>query len=98
MNRNSTKKGIIKPKEIHTFRQANPIRVKVGGHVASIGQHALTVERRKGPLPSDSDPYFTYGNPTRPSTPVGHLMTDKYQREWLEKVQTTNKENAKKVT
>lgn len=33
---------------------------------------------------------------SRPSTPVGALMTDKYQREWLEQQEKKVKENSKK--
>ncbi|KAJ3176171.1 hypothetical protein HK101_010492 [Irineochytrium annulatum] len=35
-----------------------------------------------GPLPSDVDGGFTYGKPTRSSTPVKALLTDVYQRQW----------------
>ncbi|KAL2912292.1 hypothetical protein HK105_208207 [Polyrhizophydium stewartii] len=101
MNRNSAKQGIISPRSIREFRKSNPVRVKVGDHTLYGGGGGSGIssnngrtdvdggglQRARGPLPSDSNPNFTYGKPTRPSTPVAKLMTDLYQREWLEQVE-----------
>jgi Domain of unknown function (DUF4483) len=66
MNRNCLKKGIIDHKGIQKYRVDNPVRVKVGEHALfGKGVGTLQVERRRGPLPSDSNKNFTYGMPTR---------------------------------
>ncbi|KAJ3334158.1 hypothetical protein HDU76_008620 [Blyttiomyces sp. JEL0837] len=117
MNRNTAKQGISSPSEIRQYRKSHPIRMKIGESNISRGLNganggsnngdALTsAEIRKqrllGPLPHEKDPNFTYGEPTRPSTPVALLMTDVYQREWIEEQerrvqekQTREKEKAK---
>ncbi|KAI8814144.1 hypothetical protein BJ742DRAFT_786565 [Cladochytrium replicatum] len=106
MNRNTTKKKITTPKEIREYRRANPVRVKVGDHSRNAingengGDGAETTadwlkRRCRAPLPSDADPYFTYGKPTRPSTPVGKLMSDDYQREWVQEQERRSIERAK---
>ncbi|KAI8815290.1 hypothetical protein BJ742DRAFT_11314 [Cladochytrium replicatum] len=108
MNRNTTKNKITTPKEIREYRRANPVRVKVGDHSrGSIhgenggdgGGAETTADwlkwRCRAQLPSDADPYFTYGKPTRPSTPVGKLMSDEYQREWAQEQERRSLERAK---
>ncbi|KNC98380.1 uncharacterized protein SPPG_06087 [Spizellomyces punctatus DAOM BR117] len=99
MNRNSAKQGIINPKAIRTYRKLHPVHVgteehHLGGLKTMNGGNALY---RKAPLPSDHDQWFTYGKPTRPSTPVAALMTDKYQREWLEQQEANEKTSLPKV-
>ncbi|KAI9350338.1 hypothetical protein BDR26DRAFT_915233 [Obelidium mucronatum] len=97
MNRNTAKQGILSPRAIRDYRKEHPVRMKIGDHnlfgsdgvgAAGANGEALTsAEARKmkllGTLPHDNDPNFVYGMPTRPSTPVAYLMTDKYQREWI---------------
>ncbi|KAI8905918.1 hypothetical protein EDD86DRAFT_63059 [Gorgonomyces haynaldii] len=98
MNRNSIKKGIITPKEMREYQATHPVRVKVGEHFAvrvPVGGLELGAQRRRGPLPSDKDPHYTYGNPTRPSTPVARLMTDQYQRQWLDMIAKKQEESEK---
>ncbi|KAI8817113.1 uncharacterized protein EV422DRAFT_255070 [Fimicolochytrium jonesii] len=86
MNRGAAKEGIINPKDLRKYRKLHPIRIQVGvkGSSSSIPVTAGVggVLNRKAPIPSDANPAFTYGKPTRPSTPVADLMTDRYQREW----------------
>ncbi|KAI8923514.1 hypothetical protein BC831DRAFT_552102 [Entophlyctis helioformis] len=87
MNRNSAKHGIISPTQIRNYRETHPVRVKIGDH-ALFGSKPTGMEgglqRTRGPLPSDTNTNFAYGKPTRPSTPVARLMTDKFQREWID--------------
>ncbi|KAJ3084885.1 hypothetical protein BCR33DRAFT_713874 [Rhizoclosmatium globosum] len=97
MNRNTAKQGILSPRAIRDYRKEHPVRMKIGDHnlfgsdgigAAGPNGEALTsAEARKlkllGTLPHDNDSNFVYGMPTRPSTPVAYLMTDKYQREWI---------------
>ncbi|KAI9104738.1 hypothetical protein DFS34DRAFT_690984 [Phlyctochytrium arcticum] len=98
MNLNSAKHGLIDPKDIREYRKRHPVRI----HVAHDDQNAQgtrssdggSVLYRKSALPSDRDNWFTYGKPTRPSTPVASLMTDKYQREWLEEQEKLENERA----
>ncbi|KAI8592695.1 hypothetical protein BDZ88DRAFT_407329 [Geranomyces variabilis] len=94
MNRGAAKDGIVSPRDLRAYRKLHPIRINVSmsgrggssdndegsGGVKTVHGGALY---RKAPIPSDGDPRFTYGKPTRPSTPVADLMTDRYQREWL---------------
>ncbi|KAJ3055665.1 hypothetical protein HK097_009783 [Rhizophlyctis rosea] len=101
MNRNTARKGILQPKEIRAYRKAHPVRIKVGDHdeAGALGTGRVIggpggVLKRKAPLPSDGNLGFTYGKPTRPSTPVADLMTDKYQREWMEEQQREESERA----
>ncbi|KAJ3273762.1 Tetratricopeptide repeat protein 36 [Terramyces sp. JEL0728] len=89
MNRNTARKGIITPKEIRKYRKENPARVKEGEHSmyrsdADPNGINCVYTRAKAKLPSDSNPQFTYGKPTR-------LMTDHYQRQWAETVAEENK-------
>ena len=68
MNRNCLKKGIIDPSAMREYYRTHPIRLKIGEHAlyaGQIGKTELGLERRRGPLPSDSQPNFTYGKPTR---------------------------------
>ncbi|KAJ3126795.1 hypothetical protein HK098_007088 [Nowakowskiella sp. JEL0407] len=105
MNRSSTKLKIVDASLVREFRKSHPIRVKVGDHSRSnpsngnAAQAETTAEwlkrRCRGNLPSDSDPYFSYGQPTRPSTPVAKLMTDTFQREWIEEQQKAENERNK---
>ncbi|KAI8997983.1 hypothetical protein BC832DRAFT_255618 [Gaertneriomyces semiglobifer] len=76
MNRATAKQGLIHSKEIREYRKAHPIHVYVGTEPEPSGI-------RKVSLPSDNDPQFAYGKPTRPSTPVAELITDKYKQEWI---------------
>ncbi|KAJ3333845.1 hypothetical protein HDU76_002566 [Blyttiomyces sp. JEL0837] len=54
------------------------------GSLTNLTSAEVRKQRLLGPLPHEKDPNFTYGEPTRPSTPVARLMTDVYQREWIE--------------
>ncbi|KAJ3199230.1 hypothetical protein HDU82_000618, partial [Entophlyctis luteolus] len=99
MNRNTAKQGILSPHEIRRYRKEHPVRMRIGDHNLfgsdsgggglknENGEPLTSTEARKlkllGSLPHDNDPNFVYGMPTRPSTPVAYLMTDKYQREWI---------------
>ncbi|KAJ3258359.1 hypothetical protein HK103_003647 [Boothiomyces macroporosus] len=96
MNRNTASKGIITPKEIRKYRKDNPVRLKEGEHSmyrSDVDPNGINCvyTRAKAKLPSDSNPQFTYGKPTRPSTPVAKLMTDHYQKEWGKTVEEENK-------
>ncbi|KAJ3291942.1 hypothetical protein HK104_005698 [Borealophlyctis nickersoniae] len=103
MNRNTAKQGIISPQDIREYRKEHPVRIKVGDHntypvTAGVdGGSAATggTLHRRGPLPSDANPNFAYGKPTRPSTPVATLMTDQYQREWMEEQGRSNTERTR---
>lgn len=80
MNRNTAKEGLIAPKDINQHRRQHPV------HLKPASEATRTIEeKRSGPLPSDQNPGYVYGKPTRPSTPVSRLMTDQYQREWIDK-------------
>ncbi|KAI8851866.1 hypothetical protein BC829DRAFT_99044 [Chytridium lagenaria] len=101
MNRNTAKQGINSPKEIRDYRKGHPVRMKVGDNAvyaklntATNGETSAELRRQRliGPLPSDHDKAFAYGKPTRPSTPVACLMTDVYQREWIEDQEKREKE------
>ncbi|KAI9178718.1 hypothetical protein H9P43_005380 [Blastocladiella emersonii ATCC 22665] len=76
MNKQCIHEGIVDPRAQYEHRKTHPIRVKVIDH-STPGRRAL---RR---LPSDTDPLFTYGKPTRPSSPVAKLMSDHYEREYM---------------
>lgn len=70
MNRNSARQGIISPKAIRNYREQHPVRVKVGDHYGIVQSQSLpgspsAAPKIKGPLPSDKNPNFTYGKPTR---------------------------------
>ncbi|KAJ3209010.1 hypothetical protein HDU67_006425 [Dinochytrium kinnereticum] len=101
MNRNTAKQGINSPKDIREYRKSHPVRMKVGDNevyaklnTATNGETSAELRRQRliGPLPSDYDKGFAYGKPTRPSTPVARLMTDAYQREWIEDQEKREKE------
>lgn len=91
MNRNSAKQGIISPKGIKEYRAQHPVRVKIGDHAVGFVSTKMAPPGTKSgnrvrcSLPSDNNPNFTYGKPTRPSTPVSSLMTDRFQKEWIQK-------------
>ncbi|KAJ1558445.1 hypothetical protein HK405_013669 [Cladochytrium tenue] len=108
MNRNSARQGVGRPDEIREFRRQHPVRLRVGdagAEAASLSSSSASSAAAAGarrrfadPLPHDRDPEFTYGKPTRPSTPVACLMTDIYQREWVkdqEKKATERQEREK---
>ena len=69
MNRNTAKEGIITAKGAIDFRKKNPVHIKIGSHstrritsqLGGPGEH----KPGHGPLPSDKDAQFTYGQPTR---------------------------------
>ncbi|KAI8622264.1 hypothetical protein BC830DRAFT_1089895 [Chytriomyces sp. MP71] len=105
MNRNTAKQGINSPRAIREYRKQHPVRMKIGDHnlyggelSRGDGDNLTSAEARKmkllGTLPHDNDPNFVYGMPTRPSTPVAYLMTDKFQREWIETTERRNNEKA----
>ncbi|KAJ3411778.1 hypothetical protein HDV05_001736 [Chytridiales sp. JEL 0842] len=117
MNRNSAKQGLISPQDIRLYRKDHPVRLKIGDNASTTSSLLLRKNRNSGTvddsesrrqmllgtLPHDADPNFTYGKPTRPSTPVALLMTDRYQREWIDEQerrqaeqQALSKEKAKK--
>jgi hypothetical protein len=87
MNRNSAKSGIISAKEIRKHRQEHPIRLCKGNGSMFKGNQEGVTSRIRCPLPSDKNPNFTYGKPTRyniitrPSTPVAMLTTHRFQQE-----------------
>jgi hypothetical protein len=68
MNRNSARMGLNSPKEIRKFRKEHPVRRNVGDQsmykTETVGNGG-TFTREKAPLPSDKNPQFTYGKPTR---------------------------------
>ncbi|KAJ3105079.1 hypothetical protein HDU97_008483 [Phlyctochytrium planicorne] len=101
MNRNTAKQGINSPKEIREYRKSHPVRMKVGDNevyaklnTATNGETSAELRKQRliGPLPSDHNRDFAYGKPTRPSTPVSRLMTDTYQRDWIEEQEKRAKE------
>lgn len=63
MNRNTVKQRIITPKAIRKFRDEHPVRLKELDH--GFKKNINGLKARKPPLPSDADPNFTYGMPTR---------------------------------
>lgn len=66
MNRNSAKQGIISPKEIRKYRKGYPVRLKEWDHsMYKNNQEVGGFTRARAPLPSDANPNFTYGKPTR---------------------------------
>ncbi|KAJ3187630.1 hypothetical protein HK101_009286 [Irineochytrium annulatum] len=107
MNRQTVRQKIISPKEVREYHQSHAVRVKpessglssrglASGSVDGIGKEGGMREGGGrvggGPLPSDGNKDFTYGKPTRPSTPVKKLMSDVYQREWIEEQELKAKE------
>jgi hypothetical protein len=68
-------------------RIAHPIRVKVIDYSSS--------RKTSRCLPSDTDPNFSYGKPTRPSSPVANLMSDHYQREYEAQIRSEAEEHEK---
>ncbi|KAJ3118974.1 hypothetical protein HDU96_005211 [Phlyctochytrium bullatum] len=98
MNRNATKQGLDDPKAIRMYRKEHPVRMKVGDNAVyaklTNGETSAELRRQRlvGPLPSDGNKEFAYGKPTRPSTPVACLMTDVYQRQWVEEQEKRAKE------
>ncbi|KAI8902507.1 hypothetical protein BC833DRAFT_561560 [Globomyces pollinis-pini] len=105
MNCNTANQKIITPKEIRKYRKEYPVRLKEGlGENSLYKTHkpdANNIEviggftRSRAPLPSDTNPMFAYGKPTRPSTPVARLMTDQYQREWASHVSESDSSKKK---
>ncbi|KAJ1505497.1 hypothetical protein HMI54_002009 [Coelomomyces lativittatus] len=67
MNKYCLREKILDPKLQSQARRSHPIHVRMATHTTT-----LRVPR---PLPSDTDPYFTYGQPTRPSSPVSKVIT-----------------------
>ena len=70
MNKNAARQGIISPKLIRGYREQHPVRVRVGDHFGIVKSHSLPgssndTKKAKGSLPSDLNPHFTYGKPTR---------------------------------
>ncbi|KAJ2997586.1 hypothetical protein HDV02_005398 [Globomyces sp. JEL0801] len=114
-NAETANQKIITPKEIRKYRKEYPVRLKEGlGENSLYKTHkpdANNIEviggftRSRAPLPSDTNPMFAYGKPTRyndiliylfrPSTPVARLMTDQYQREWASHVSESDSSKKK---
>ncbi|KAJ3364500.1 hypothetical protein GGF32_001600 [Allomyces javanicus] len=90
MNKLTLHAGIVDPKGQYEHRKLHPIRMKVIDHAT----HPTPRSARRH-LPSDTDPTFTYGKPTRPSSPVGKLMSDHYQREYDEAMKMREEEHAR---
>ncbi len=79
MNRNMAKKGITDARDIRQYRDTHPRRLKIGDNSShkipgiSPKDKDLMAKympapgkrlRGSGPLPSDTNPTFTYGKPT----------------------------------
>ncbi|KAH6562380.1 hypothetical protein BASA62_009224 [Batrachochytrium salamandrivorans] len=77
-----------------TTQQAIPALdyITMNRNSAKQGSQGSISQRARGPLPSDTNHAFTYGKPTRSSTPVARLMTDQYQREWLKQLNDKQEE------
>lgn len=73
LNRVTVAKGGHTAKDARTVREEHDIRLKPSKEKRSRG----------GPLPSDGRPTFTYGKPSRPSTPLGAIMRNEYQNTWV---------------
>ncbi|KAL7749928.1 hypothetical protein RI367_004804 [Sorochytrium milnesiophthora] len=92
MNKASAKDGVTQPGPQYEYRKTHPIRKKIADGSKGFRAGALQSDTpapakpswRK--LPSDTNASFTYGLPTRPSSPVVRCMTDYYQRQYDEEM------------
>ncbi|ORZ35459.1 hypothetical protein BCR44DRAFT_52345 [Catenaria anguillulae PL171] len=89
MNKMCVQEGIVDARGQYEHRKSHPIRVKLIDH--SDGRRTSA---RK--LPSDANPHFAYGLPTRPSSPVSKLMSDHYEREYAAQVAAKEAEHNNK--
>lgn len=91
MNREGAKAGVCNAKEVKAYREGHLITIK---HVLLSTSKDLKKPYR---LPSDSKPNFSYGLPTRPSSPVSKVLNGQYAREW-ELLQKSRSEEEKLQT
>ncbi|KAI9216283.1 hypothetical protein BC828DRAFT_8279 [Blastocladiella britannica] len=89
MNKMCVQERIVDPKGQYQHRKSHPIRVKLVDHSSP---PAHRPQRR---LPSDSNPQFAYGLPTRPSSPVAKLMSDHYEREFQARLHAKEDEQSR---
>ncbi|KAJ3090871.1 hypothetical protein HK102_002418 [Quaeritorhiza haematococci] len=91
--------GDTSTKKVFRMSNSDGIPPRIKRHTNTIGEsfHEEMLKLAKSaPLPSDVDPGYTYGKTTRPSTPVAILLTDKYQREWINEQEKKRAEEAEK--
>lgn len=69
MNKLSLKQKILDPKGQSIIRKQKPIYLPVI-------EYTSTASRKSRKLPSDNNPNFTYGVPTRASSPLANLMRE----------------------
>jgi len=93
LNKAAAKDGVVTSTQTMEYRKAHPhlVRLANGTKVAAIGVdgtkrtivagQALIQLKSKSRLPSDSNPTFVYGKPTRPSTPVARLVSGVYAQQ-----------------
>merc|ERR1711988_1944295 len=74
LNKASVSQGATDPRAQRDFRKTHDIRLKLG-----------TDRMSQGPpkLPSSSQPEWAYGRPTRPSTPLGDLVSHSFRWDWV---------------
>lgn len=104
LNKAAAKDGVVTPAQTAAYRREYPQLVKVGKRAGSVTVSAdgtrvavagqvLIQMKSKAKLPSDSNPAFIYGKPTRPSTPVAKLVSGIFASQ----VQAEQRERGKKV-
>ena len=67
LNRSAVVKGAVSSKDIAAFRSTHDARLKSGATIT------------KGAAPQ-LDQFFTYGRPSKPSTPIHDVLTNSFQR------------------
>lgn len=67
MNRTAVVKGAVSSKDIAVFRSTHDARLKSSATIT------------KG-APAQFDPNFTYGRPSKPSTPIHDVLNNSFQR------------------
>lgn len=67
MNRTAVVKGAVSSKDIAVFRSTHDARLKSSATIT------------KG-APAQLDPNFTYGRPSKPSTPIHDVLNNSFQR------------------
>ena len=81
MNINTTRAQIIDAKGARLYRLAHPIHL-IGEQTVATSKYSPKAGVRPkghGPLPSDSDPSFTYGRHSEVCIPVGQLISEQFQ-------------------
>ncbi|XP_036382004.1 cilia- and flagella-associated protein 77 [Megalops cyprinoides] len=76
LNREGVKSGLVTAKEHYQYRATHDVR--------------CPTPAKKGSRldPAHRIPDMTFGIPTRPSTPISHLLEQRYAKRWLEEQQS----------